>query len=347
MKLKLGAERKPLLSEVVRLWKIENGALQQMPRSKLEIEEKLEGWIASDISIISSNLLVIGRQVPTDFGGVIDLLGMEENGDIVIIELKRGKTPREITAQTLDYASWVKNLTAEEIQNIANKYLESVGFDAAYQKKFNHDLPESINERHRMLIVGSEIDSSSQRIIKYLSEFGLDINAITFNYFKDKYGELIARVFLIEPATQIIRQGTRLQNLTEEQLQSIADEKGVGEIFRYLAKELVPLFDSKGTTRSSLAFVARHDGKQNTIFSLIPGGSNAEEGLKFQVYSKRFSKNFGISEEETKKMLPKNKRDWNPYPKLGVQYSGFEGFFKSTNQGEEFLKKLRACPQVS
>jgi hypothetical protein len=35
---------------------------------------------------------------------------MDRRGDLIILELKKDKTPREITAQILDYASWVKDL---------------------------------------------------------------------------------------------------------------------------------------------------------------------------------------------------------------------------------------------
>ena len=52
-----------------------------------------------------------------------------------------------------------------------------------------------------MIVVGSEIDTSSERIIKYLSDtHGVNINAATFQYFLPPDGsELLARVFLIEP----------------------------------------------------------------------------------------------------------------------------------------------------
>ncbi len=33
-----------------------------------------------------------------------DLLGLDKDGNIVIVELKRGKTPREVVAQLLEYA---------------------------------------------------------------------------------------------------------------------------------------------------------------------------------------------------------------------------------------------------
>ncbi len=39
------------------------------------------------------------------------MLAMDEEGNIHIIELKKERTPREVVAQTLDYASWVQNLS--------------------------------------------------------------------------------------------------------------------------------------------------------------------------------------------------------------------------------------------
>lgn len=193
------------MSSGIRIWNVKGERLREVKKTKLDLEERLEKWLESDISMISTNLLIIGRQVETHFGGVIDLLCIEENGTTVIIELKRDKTPREITAQVLDYASWVQGLSAEQIQNIADDYFKKnvegpLTFEEAYVKKFDKDLPDSINEEHKMLVVGSEIDSSSQRIINYLSEKGIGINALTFNYFEDEEGGYLARTFLIEPS---------------------------------------------------------------------------------------------------------------------------------------------------
>ena len=53
-------------------------------------------------------ILIIGRQVLTNLGSLIDLLGLDTFGNTVIIELKRGKTPRETVAQLLEYASFNK-----------------------------------------------------------------------------------------------------------------------------------------------------------------------------------------------------------------------------------------------
>lgn len=96
------------MPEDVRIWKILDGDnLKEIKKAKLNLETRIESWLREDISILSDTLLVIGGQIKTDFGGVIDLLCLDQNGDVVIGELKRDKTPREITARVLDYASWV------------------------------------------------------------------------------------------------------------------------------------------------------------------------------------------------------------------------------------------------
>jgi len=53
----------------IKIWEIsEGGELNQIDKSKLDLEQRLEDWIEKDISIISNDLLIIGRQVQTDFG---------------------------------------------------------------------------------------------------------------------------------------------------------------------------------------------------------------------------------------------------------------------------------------
>lgn len=199
------------MSQEIKLWKTQSDSnLMEIESSTLDLEKRLEAWIEEDISIISDALLVIGRQVQTDFGGKIDLLCIDRNGDLVIIELKRDKTPRDITAQTLDYASWINTLTEDNIANIANDYLKDhdyESFEKAFEEEFDTDkMPDELNHSHSMLIVATQIDDASERIINYLSNtYEVAINAVTFQCFKDGSDEYIARTFLIEPDQQIIK----------------------------------------------------------------------------------------------------------------------------------------------
>ena len=98
--------------------------------------------------------------------------------------LKRDKTPRDIVAQTLDYASWVKDLSYNEIETMTTKYLKKP-LKAAYYQKFQADIPEEVNRNHSIVIVASELDSSSERIVQYLSNtYNVNINCIFFDFFK-------------------------------------------------------------------------------------------------------------------------------------------------------------------
>ena len=50
------------MAEEIRLWRIQqNEHLKEIRSAKLNLEERLETWIEEDISILSPNLLAIGR----------------------------------------------------------------------------------------------------------------------------------------------------------------------------------------------------------------------------------------------------------------------------------------------
>jgi RecB family endonuclease NucS len=89
------------------LWRIDQG-LSRLAPATLARELDLEGYIDDDVSILNERWLLIGRQIRTGQGGIIDLLAVDETGKLVLIELKKDLTPREVVAQCLDYASWVE-----------------------------------------------------------------------------------------------------------------------------------------------------------------------------------------------------------------------------------------------
>ena len=109
----------------VGIWRINSG-LERVHFSTLENEKELETILFNDITILDPDLMVIGRQIPTSYGTSIDLLAIDSQGDLVVIELKRDRTPREVVAQTLDYASWVKDLSYDDIVSKANEYLPTM-----------------------------------------------------------------------------------------------------------------------------------------------------------------------------------------------------------------------------
>ena len=335
------------MSEEIRLWKIEGDQLSEYHRSDLNLESRLEEWLARDISILAPDLLVIGRQVETAFGGFIDLLCMNESGELMIVELKRRKTPREVTAQALDYASWVANLSGDRITSLADAYLKDRGpLDAAFRRRFHRELPDSLNTSHSMIIVAAEIDPSSERIMNYLSDsYGVGINAATFQYFRSTDNqEFLARTFLIEPSqveykTQTKGTSRRLPNLTYEELERTAQVNGVHDLYTALVSQLTPLFQ-RNTTRSSVSFTANSDGSRKAIFNLIPGKSSQENGLHFQVYLGRMAKVLGVEATNVLNLLPETREEWQYYGTTDQEYSGYAGYFRYPREVDRFVEGI-------
>lgn len=336
------------MAEEIRLWRIEaNDSLHEIAQGQLNLESRIEEWLARDISILDRDLLVIGRQVETGFGGFIDLLCINRDGEIVVVELKRDKTPREITAQVLDYGSWVGNLSNEAITSRANAHLAPDTLEQAFQRRFASELPDTLNEEHRLLIVGSQIDPSSERIINYLSNtYGVGINAATFQFFKDQAGsDFLARFFLIEPSQvelQARSKGTskRQPNLSLAELDAIAVEVGVEDLYRSAVAKLDHIFQ-KQTTRSSVGFKATFGNSRKTVISFIPRDSNSSDGLYFQVYSLRLQTYLNVSESAVAQMLPSGSTAWRYSGSTEPDWMGFEGFIANEVELTRLVDGLR------
>ena len=180
------------------LYRIKSGNLNKVRRSSLVNESLLQDWIASDPTLLGQDLLVIGREVPTVNRGRIDILALDQEGNLYIIELKKDRTPRDVIAQVLDYASWVANLSASEVHEIAQNNLTKPLRDA-FRERFDASLPEELNSSHNMLIVASEFDASSERIVKYLAnEHGVAINSAFFSVFEENGEQFLATDWLMD-----------------------------------------------------------------------------------------------------------------------------------------------------
>ena len=271
---------------------------------------------------------MIARQLETDFGGFIDLLCVDAVGDLAIVELKRDKTPREITAQALDYASWAVNLSHERASSIAEAHL-GTDFGSVFENKFGTDVPETLNGDHRIVIVGSVIDSSSERIIRYLSGVhGVNINAATFNYFRLEDGkELLARIFLIEPSevqlrTRTLGSSKRRPKLTHEELDAQAREAGVEELYQHAVSAFGSVL-RRYTTTTGIGFQAQIDGGWKSIIVFTPCESSPGE-LRYWVYTNRYAKLADMTVEETEALMPAAEKR-QPLIAHDPEYAGMRG----------------------
>lgn len=197
------------------IWKV--GA-QPVPlaESSLATERLLEDMIIAAPQILSDELMLIGRQEDTGYGGRIDLLALAPDGTLVLIELKRDHTPREVVAQALDYASWVEKLRPEEIADIYGRFAPDRNLAEDFRQHFGLPLDEEmLNQSHQIIIVAAALDDSTERIVSYLSGRDIAINVLCFQVFMHGTEQLLSRSWLLDPVRTQISAATLADSPTE------------------------------------------------------------------------------------------------------------------------------------
>lgn len=167
--------------------------------TNLELESHLEDWLEnSPWALIQDELILwIDRQPSArDEDGTVfpDLLGVDAEGNLVIVELKRDQAPREVVAQILEYATWANELSDEQIQQIAEDYFEKRNesdrkqFQEVFKDVFeltDDDEFPPLNRNLRLYIVASDIPTRVARVCRFLrTSHGMDINCINVSTFQ-------------------------------------------------------------------------------------------------------------------------------------------------------------------
>ena len=180
-----------------------------------------------------SKILIIGRQVQTNLGSWIDLLGLDQHGNTVVVELKRGKTPRETLAQLLEYASFIENLDYESLNEIYQGYVgEDTSLDNYHQEFFDIDSEEqvSFNKSTKLVIVAQDISAPIKQTALYLRKKGFDIYCMEFKYFLNHASEkMITCDFVVGDENFIkreIQSATQLPKVDEDAFMESLDSIG-------------------------------------------------------------------------------------------------------------------------
>jgi hypothetical protein len=187
------------MSIEVGLWRLSAGRAAAVAEAAMPSERLLEDVLAQNISILDSELFVLGRQFLTPNGKRLDLLAIAGDGSLTVIELKRGRTEREVVTQALDYGSYVQTLTRDSLLEMYAVKHPGRDLDVDFTAYFGTELRDDLAGEHKLLIVATGLDAETERIVNYLSGFNVPINAVFFRYFDDGNGGLLARTWLRDP----------------------------------------------------------------------------------------------------------------------------------------------------
>jgi len=188
----------------IKVWQVRDRTLVPLGETLASVGRRetddLEAWILSEPAILGSDIIIIGSQVQTR-SGPLDLLGIDFEGNTVIVELKRDMIPREAVAQAIDYASDIEDWDVARLGEECRKYRGQ-----SLEEYLSESLPEEValdslplNRSQRVLLVGTAIEEPLQRMIEWLSgTYHMPVNALLLRYVQTQSGdELLVRTMVI------------------------------------------------------------------------------------------------------------------------------------------------------
>ena len=202
---------------------ISNAELVEASKTNIDLELHLEGWLEkSPWAIAQEPLIWIGRQTSAcceDTTIFPDLLGIDKDGNIIVVELKKGKAPREVVAQLLEYAAWVHELSDESIHEFAEDYFSRrTNFNRkklkdVFIETFEADDFPVLNQRQRLFVVAEEIPPPVSRVCRFLRmSHGFDVNCIEFSVYKTESGEVLVSSESIVGLEEVISSKKTISN---------------------------------------------------------------------------------------------------------------------------------------
>lgn len=215
------------------LWKTKNST-KKLLSTPFSSEEEFEKFVFETPEILE-DIYLLKRQVRGGRKpGIPDIIGIDNDANVCIIEMKNTKVDYSILPQVLQYAIWAD----KNPDSIKALWLE------ADDKPEDLEIPWD-NLGVKIIIIAPEILPST---LQYIDKISYTVELIEINRWAEKENH-IALVKKLEPEKQSPRIKTvkGLENYNEEFYKSYHNKESVKDFYRYIS-ELDKLIKLKGWT---------------------------------------------------------------------------------------------------
>lgn len=171
-------------------------------------ESDIEDLLRKNVDMIcddEESMLIVGQQVHNAGNGRSDLIAMDNNGNIVLIEIKRDKRDIEgrkeaFEFQAIRYAATCATIKSSDelIQNIFAPYVEKhkdefdngpgLTSSEIAQRQFNDFIDrngiKNFNENQRIILVAGDFDGQTLSAVAWLNSYHVDISCYQLHLLK-------------------------------------------------------------------------------------------------------------------------------------------------------------------
>lgn len=171
---------------------------KEISPSDYDIYEKdIENWFVDNLSVLfsdSDSIFILSQEVKGEKQA--DILGIDSQGSLIIIELKRGQADRTTIGQVLDYASTLSSWGYDNFNSRYKSHSKNNTELIDEYRKFvdNADFLENdLCKKQRLFIVAPHFEEEISRIVHWLNSYDLPIEVTPFTLYK-KGSELLLKV---------------------------------------------------------------------------------------------------------------------------------------------------------
>ena len=165
-------------------------AIDPLPFSSLPLEKELEDLLAQnlwDVLFESSQLMPIFQE--RAWQPEADIYALNEQGDMVIFELKRAHADGGAVHQALRYCEKAGHYSYEKLEGMLQTYRKSQPVNLQLEHQIGFDLEHQLdrtafNKHQHLIIVGSAGDAGLIRNVEYWKSKGISISFIPYRVYQ-------------------------------------------------------------------------------------------------------------------------------------------------------------------
>ena len=308
--------------------KIEETTFKEIGASE---RNHLQEWIAKNPEVLcgeDEKLLIIQKEFAgfSDTRERLDLLALDNNGNLVIIENKLDDSGKDVTWQGLKYASYCSTLSTKQIISIFQQFLSKEGIEDDAEKIIREELDFEdedllLNDgEQRLIFVSHKFRKEVTSTVLWLIDRGINVKCFKAVPFKINDALLlqIEQIIPLPETEEMIIQMQEKQRL-ESQKKKVNSE--MEEYYESLWKSVKSSLNNTNVTSygtstgrhylrfnsavGNMRFVMVATAKLCRVELYISNDANSSTLIALQGFSKEISKQ--ISQELEWQMLPGKK----------------------------------------
>jgi len=211
-------------------------------RERIKEDPDLRYMLRNQPEIIEDELFILAEEFSGKWQGSgrsIDLLGLDQNGRLTVIELKRTSTGDYAELQAIRYAAMIRVLDSDDIVDAHRSYMTKWSIEGEAEERIrrhldNTDIEEIDTDTPRIVLVSAGFSRELTTSVLWLNEKGIEITCIQIRPHLNGEELLIesSQVIPVPGTEELLVRVQEKKNTARYQRSSSKNQSQGGEVFR-------------------------------------------------------------------------------------------------------------------